>query len=395
MQRPSRKILTAALVICVVFLLGVYAGGHYYRLGPATHLLPDSVRNAFFPGDNLMQLQREVENILEDSFYLPVDRATLENGALEGMIASLDDPYTDYFTPEEFRLFQLHSDGAFVGIGVVLETKETLLTVVSTLEGSPAAAAGVEAGDVIIAVDGQSIEGMSGEEVTPKIQGEEDTPVLITVRRGEGEVEFEIIRKKIEFPVVREEVLEAGGRKIGYIRLDQFSEDSGAKVAGALDKLTEAGAEGVILDLRNNGGGLLDEAVEVSSIFIENGVIVSTVGRTGKIKEYEARGAADEAIPLVVLVNGNSASASEITAGAIKDDNRGVLVGEKTFGKGVVQVIQQLSNQGAIKFTSAVYYTPGGIDINEVGIEPDIIVADDPATEADEQLDRALAYLSG
>jgi len=379
-----------------VFFLGIYAGAHYYRLSPLLHLLPDGARQAFFPGDNLVQLQREVENILRENYYEPVDSAVLETGAMEGLVGSLGDPYSEYFSPEAYSMFRVHTDGTFVGIGVVFEDKDTELTVVSTLPGSPAEAAGVMEGDIIVAVDGQALAGMSSEEASSLIKGEEGTMVLIRVKRGEGEErDFNIERRKLELPVVTDEVLEAGGRRVGYISLVQFSEDSGDKVAGALEKLSAQGVEGVILDLRNNGGGLLDESVDVASVFIENGLIVSTVGRDGNTTEYEARGDANEKIELVVLVNGNSASASEITAGAIKDDGRGILIGEKTFGKGVVQQIVELSNGGAIKYTSAVYYTPDGTNINEVGIEPDIYVVDDPATEADEQLDRALAYFTG
>jgi carboxyl-terminal processing protease len=395
MGRPFRPFLITFLVLLAVFISGIYIGGHYYRLSPFFSLLPDNVRNAFFPGDDLVQLQREVEGILEENYYEPVDRSILENGALEGMVSSLEDPYSDYFSPEDYSLFMHHTDGTFVGIGVLLETKDDELTVTSPLEGSPAEAAGIIAGDVIIAVDGTSIEGLSSEEATAMMRGEEGTTVLIRIRRGEAEeLEFSIERKNIELPFVSDEVLEADGRRIGYIRLDQFSEDSGLKVETALEQLSADGVEGVILDLRNNGGGLLDESVDVASVFIENGVIVSIVGREGDTREYEARGDANEKIPLVVLVNGFSASASEIAAGALKDDNRGILVGETTFGKGVVQTIDPLSNGGAIKYTSAVYFTPDGISINEVGIEPDIFVADDPETEVDEQLQRALAYFS-
>ena len=379
-----------------VLLFGVYAGAHYYRISPLISLLPDGIRQTFFPGDDLVQLQREVENIIDENYYQPVDRAEMENGAMKGLVESLADPYSEYFSPEAYSLFRFHTNGTYVGIGVVFETKDSELRVVSTLPGSPAETAGIREGDIITAVDGQSLEGMSSEEATALIKGEKGTTVLIGVRRGAGEeFEFNIERRELELPVVTDEVLEAGGRRIGYISLVQFSQDSGAKVAGALDKLSAEGVEGVILDLRNNGGGLLDESVDVASVFIENGVIVSTVGRDGESSEYEARGDANEKIPLVVLVNGNSASASEIAAGAVKDDERGVLIGEKTFGKGVVQQIVELSNGGAIKYTSAVYYTPDGTNINEVGIEPDIFVVDDPATEADEQLDRALAFFAG
>lgn len=388
------RVFFIVLALSVAFLSGIYFGGHYYRLSLLLHVLPEPVRNAFFPGDNTLQLEREIQGILEEGFYKPVDRATLENGAMEGMVNSLEDPYTAYFTPEDFRLFNDHSNGQFTGIGVLMEQKDGLLNVVQVFENSPALEAGIKEGDVIIAVDGHPVDSMTEEETSGFIRGPEGTTVVLKVRRGAEELEFSMVRRAIELPIVSDEMVERNGKKIGYVRLDQFSVDSGVKLKAAVDNLVIQGAQGIILDLRDNGGGLLDESINVSSVFIQNGPIVSVVGRDGDGQTYEARGEANENIPLVVLINGFTASASEIVAGAIKDDARGRLIGEKTFGKGVVQNIVPLSNGGGLKFTSASYYTPLGIDINKIGIEPDIPAADDPATPEDEVLELGLAELA-
>lgn len=374
-------------------VLGVYFGGHYYRLSPLMSLLPQSVRTFLFPGDNLLQLEREIEGILNENFYKPVDRASLENGAIEGMIESLNDPYSAYLTPEEFRRYQEHTKGTFSGVGVTLEPKDGQLLVVSTLDNSPAQQAGIKAGDLIVAVDEEAVAGRAPEEAAAMIRGEEGTTVVLRIRRNDQEIDIPIVRKSLELPIVSDKMLERDGKKIGYIKLEQFSLDAGSKVKGSMDKLINEGAQGIIFDLRNNGGGLLEEAVNVSSVFIQNGPIVSVVSRDQSKHTYEARGDANESIPLVVLINNYTASASEIVAGAIKDDGRGKLIGEKTFGKGVVQNLDPLSNGGAIKFTSGSYFTPKGIDINKIGIEPDVSAADDPATPADEVLDRGLAEL--
>jgi len=392
----SLKFFFISLAVALAFLFGVYFGGHYYRLSPLVSVMPESVRSALFPGSNLIELATEVEGILEENFYQPIDRSDLENGAIEGLVNSLADPYSAYMTPEDYQDYiEHHEHGAYVGVGVLLEPKDGKLIVVHPLEDSPAAEAGIIPGDEITAIDGESVEGRVDGEASAMIRGDAGTTVVLTIKRGEEEFDLTLERRELDLPIVTEEMLERDGRKIGYIRLDQFTLDSGAKVRGALDKLTDEGAEAVILDLRNNGGGLLDEAVNVASVFIEDGTVVSVVDRDGKKDVYEARGDANEDIPLVVLVNDFTASASEIVAGAIKDDERGLLVGSRTFGKGVVQNLRPLTNGGAIKFTSGIYYTPAGININEVGIEPDVTVVDNPDTPADETLEQAVQILLG
>ncbi len=388
------RVFFIILAISVAFLSGIYFGGHYYRVSPLINLFPEALRGAFFPGDNTLQLEREIEGILEEGFYQPVDPATLENGAMEGMVGSLKDPYTTYFTPDDFRMFNDHSNGQFTGIGVLMEQKDRQLKVVQVFDNSPAREAGIMEGDVIVGVDGKPVASMTEEETSALIRGPAGSSVILKVRRGSGELEFTMTRREIELPIVTDKMMDVNNKKIGYVRLDQFSLDSGVKFKASVDKLVGQGAQGIVLDLRNNGGGLLEESINVASVFIQNGTIVSVVGRDGKSQVYDTRGDANETIPLAVLVNGYTASASEIVSGAIKDDARGVLIGEKTFGKGVVQNIVPLSNGGGLKFTSGSYYTPKGIDINKIGIEPDIPVVDDPATPADEVLDRGLAELA-
>lgn len=388
------KVFFISLAIALAFLLGIYFGGHYYRLSPLISVLPDGVRSALFPGGKLIELASEVEGILEENFYQQVDRDTLENGAMEGMVNSLGDPYAAYMSPDDYQLYvQHHEEGAYVGVGVLLEPKDGHLMVVRPLKDSPAQQAGIMAGDEIIAINGEEVAGKADGEAAALIRGEEGTTVDLTVRRGDQTIDYTLERKALEIPIVYEEMLDRQGHKIGYIALEEFSLDAGAKVQGALDRLVDQGAEAVILDLRNNGGGILDEAVNVSSVFIEDGTIVSVVGRDGDEQVYEARGDANETIPLVVLVNEFTASASEIVAGAVKDDSRGEIVGVKTFGKGVVQNLRPLSNGGAIKYTSGVYYTPTGTNINDIGIEPDVNVADNPDTSEDEALEQAVQEL--
>jgi carboxyl-terminal processing protease len=389
------RVFFITLAISVAFLLGIFFGGHYYRVSPLISVLPSGIRSVFFPGEGLLQLEREVEGIIEENYYHPVDRETLENGAIEGMIGSLGDPYSAYYSPEDYARLLEHTEGEFVGIGVLLEMKDGELQVVSPIEGSPAQEAGIQAGDVLVAVDGEPLAGKTDEEAAALVRGEPGSSVVVRIRREGQESDFNLVRRRVEIPVVTEKMLASGAKQIGYVQLETFSQLSGSKLRGSVDRLIQQGAQGIILDLRYNGGGLLEESVEVASIFIQNGPIVSVVERDGANQVYEARGNANESIPLVVLTNGYTASASEIVSGAVKDDNRGKLVGEKTFGKGVVQVLMPLSNGGALKYTSGSYHTPAGIDINQVGIEPDVPVADDPATPADEQLDRALAEFAG
>ncbi|MHB1464155.1 MAG: S41 family peptidase [Thermoleophilia bacterium] len=382
------------MLFFLALLSGVYLGGHSYRLSPLVGILPESVRTFFFPGDNVMQLEQQIEGILDQSYYQPVDNSSLETNAINGMVASLNDPYTVYLDPRAFKAFNDHTQGTFVGIGVTLEPKNGQLVVISVIAQSPAQQADIRAGDVILAVGGQPVAGKAPDDAAAMVRGAAGTPVTLRLRRGTQELDKSVVRQSLEMPIVTDKMLDHDGKKIAYIKLEQFSVDAGAKVRASLDNLVKGGAQGVILDLRDNGGGLLDEAVNVGSVFIPNGTIVSVGSRDSGTQTYNARGDANASIPLVLLVNGNTASASEIVAGAVKDDHRGTLIGEKTFGKGVVQDLAPLSNGGALKYTSGSYYTPSGANINKIGIQPDIPATDDPNTPNDEVIDRGLALLA-
>ncbi len=392
------RVFLIAFAVWIAFLsgtmLGVWIGGHYYQVAPLVSLAPQGVRFFFFPGDSLLQLESQIESVLEEGYYKPVDKNSLENSAINGMVASLNDPYSEYLNPAAYRQFEEHSQGTFIGIGVTLEPKNGQLLVIGVISGSPAQGADVRSGDLIVSVNGRSLAGKTPEEATALIKGNAGTTVVLHIKRGSQEMDKSVVRKQLELPIVTDKILEHKGKKIGYIRLEQFSSEAGAKVKGSLDKLVGQGAQGIILDLRDNGGGLLDEAVNVASDFIPGGTIVSVVDRDSNRHTYTASGGANGSIPLVVLVNGYTASASEIVAGAVKDDGRGTLIGQKTFGKGVVQTLDQLPNGGAIKFTSGSYFTPKGININNVGIQPDIQAVNNPGTPADEVVDRALARLA-
>lgn len=337
-----------------------------------------------------LDLVQEVINLVKHSYVNDVSTNKLIIGAVKGVIKALDDPYSHYFTPPDYNFFQEETSGRFFGVGIELGMKDSKLTVVGTIEGTPAYKAGIKSNDVIIKVDDKSTTGMSIHQAVTLIRGEKDTQVALAITR-EGiskPLVFKMMRAEIKLPNVKSKMLDD---EIGYVRLHSFTESCGAEVKKAVNDLKDQGAKGMILDLRNNPGGLLNEAVDVSGVFLDSAVIVSIKKRSGKTEEYRSNSGADGDIPLVILVNHGSASASEIVAGAIKDHKRGVLVGEKTFGKGSVQSMLQLSNGGGMVLTTAVYMTPNGTVIHKKGIKPDAEVKTpkEMTAEKDPQLDKA------
>lgn len=317
------------------------------------------------------------------------DIVDLLRGAMKGMVETLD-VHSTYLSEEEFEEFQMEFEGHFGGIGIVIQPD---LTVVSPIKGTPGERVGIQPGDVIIAIDGESTENMTQTEAVQKMRGEPGTRVRITIMR-EGEeqpLEFEIIREDIEIPYVEWEMKTD---KIGYISIADFAQDVGKKVSKAIEELEAEGAEALILDLRTNPGGLLSEAIDVASNFLEEGTIVSVRYRVGSDDVYRVNTDFKTCeLPLVVLINQGSASASEIVAAAIRDHGRGILIGKKTFGKGTVQTLFSLSEGSALKLTTGRYYTPSGDFIHEKGIKPDVEVAYDPDYDGDTQLEAAIKYI--
>lgn len=327
--------------------------------------------------EDTLKMLAEVLDKLESHYVDPVDGREMILKGIEEMVASLD-PHSRLLPPEAYEELRIDTRGEFGGIGIVLSMEDDKLTVISPIEGTPAFEAGVEPGDVIVAVDGETTEGMALWEAVQKMRGPKGEPVRISVvREGETDpIEFSLVRDIIPIVSVKSSVIEPG---YGYVRITNFQNETVADLKEAVDELEDKGGrlKGLVLDLRDNPGGLLNEAVGVSDYFLDEGVIVSVKGRLPEqTQEYKAHSSwwKKRDYPLVVLINGGSASASEIVAGAIQDQKRGTILGTPSFGKGSVQTVEPLRDGYALKYTIFRYYTPNGRAIQNHGIEPDIRV---------------------
>jgi carboxyl-terminal processing protease len=390
-MRRRRSLLPLFVIVLLPLLLagGIWLGGH-------PDSLPDPVRNALVE-DTDGQVYEEAIDTLERDYYREVDRKDLLDKSLEQAVGSLDDRFSHYFAPRDYDDFQEATEGRFEGVGMTVEEVDRGLRVLTVYDGSPADRGGLKPGDVITHVDGKSIAGASSEESTTRIKGPAGSEVKLTVRtKGDTRV-LTLKRAEVEIPVVKGEMRREDGRKIAHVRLAGFTSGAHGAVGDAVRRLLKQGAEGVVLDLRDNGGGLLNEAVMVSSIFIPDGKIVTTKGRSRPTQVYEATGGAiDEDVPVVVLVNDRSASASEIVTGALQDRDRATVVGTRTFGKGVFQEIEPLPNGGALDITVGEYFLPSGRNLGGggvsrgAGVSPDVKAEDDPETPRDEALLAAL-----
>lgn len=321
-----------------------------------------------------LDLVRKVMEIIKSDYVDEnVDEQKLIYGAIEGMLRTLDDPFTRFMEPKSFKEMQTETQGEFGGLGIVITVKNKFLTVISPIEDTPAFRAGIKAGDMILKIDGKEVVDIAIHDAVKLLRGPEGSKVTINVlREGEKEAhDFTLIREVIKIPSVKYWVVKPN---IGYIRLTQFIQTSSEDLEKAMVALEKEKVTAIILDLRNNPGGLLTAAVEVGRKFIPKGDIVSIKGRDGEKNTYSSFFQSHPLLPLVVLINEGSASASEIVAGAIKDTKRGLLVGRKSFGKGSVQTVISLNDGSAMALTTALYYTPSGVNIHKKGIEPDIDV---------------------
>lgn len=327
----------------------------------------------------------------------PLDDKALMRGAINGALEAIGDPQTSYMDPDEYIQANIPLIGSYEGIGAWVDTDGEYLTIISPMPGSPAERAGMKPGDEVVAIDGEDMTGVDGNIVIRKVMGPAGSTVLLTVRRADVPdlLEFEVVREQIEVSSVESEMLEDG---IGYVQILSFSGETISELRSALRELLEEEPSGMILDLRGNGGGFLDSAIDVSSEFIAEGLILTEKFGDGVEETYDSSGkglATD--LPLVVLINAGSASASEIVAGAIQDSERGVLVGETSFGKGSVQFWLELDDdEGALRVTVARWYTPEGRLIDQEGLLPDfevILTEEDFEAETDPQLDKAIEVL--
>ncbi len=331
------------------------------------------------------------------SYYLWADQisdAQLVQGAIRGMVESLGDPYSTYFSPQEYEEWQRSLAGEYTGVGIEITIRNGWITVVTPLAGTPAEAAGIRPGDVILKVDGKSTEGWTLEEASRHIRGPEGTPVTLRVRHPDGKVEdITIVRAQIKVEAVRFKYLDE--EKVGYVRILRFDEGTPTLVSKALLSFPLDELRGIVLDLRNNPGGLLSSAVEVTSFFVDQGPVVRTRGPSFGERIYRSRGNSFPNLPLAVLVNEGTASGAEIVAGAIQDYGVGVLVGRKTFGKGLIQeFVLRLPDGGMVKLTTGEYLTPSGRRVHDVGLAPDIEVPRVEGTEEDLELKAALEWIA-
>ncbi len=387
-----RALRTALLIILVSlgFLAGYFAGWKVNG-DNVVRLTPDELDAASRAG----QLTQRIIQELQGRYYRKVDPAKLSQKSVDGMLKSLDDPYTVYLDPQQNQLLQEQTKGEYSGIGASLQKRDGGLLITGVFDGSPAKEAGLGPGDVIVAVDGKSTKDEALEASVARIKGKAGTKVTLTVRKkgSSGETQVTLTRKTIPIPLTRTKMLKAGAADVGYVQLYEFAGGAGDDVRDEVDKLEEKGADWIVLDLRYNGGGLLSEAVDVTGVF-ERGEVVSTKGLHSPLEVFTSDETPATDLPVVVLTNGYTASASEIVTGALKDTDRATVIGTRTFGKGVVQSIIDLGNGSALKLTTANYYTPNGTNIDKTGIAPDVKAPDDPKTKKDETLDRALAYIA-
>ena len=416
MSGKKKLLLTLSAVVAAIMFVGIgYALGSSSSSGKGTGVS--------------YALQDTVLKNLENSYYKAVDPSALENDAINGMVAGLNDPYTVYLNPQEYASLNDDLSGSYSGVGMVDEMENGFITTTTVFKGTPAALAGIQRGDIIVSVNGVSTAGLDPDQVVAKIQGKNGTKVTLGMYRpaansaattttttqsdsattsttitasslsrlppGGTTRNYSLVRRTIAIPEVTTEMLTAAGKKVAHISLAVFSKGSATALRAAVKQaIQQDKVSAIVFDLRGNGGGLVDEAVGVASIFIPKGVIVTTQGLHSPKESYNATGGAYAQIPLYVLVDQDTASASEIVSGALQDYKRATLIGVTTFGKGVVQSIEPLSNGGAVKVTTAEYLTPKGRNINKKGITPDIVVPNKPSTpNVDAPLQQALKLI--
>ena len=375
------------------FLIGLLVGAAATLAGIALYFE--------LSGDTISDptVRDQAETFIEDSYFQKVTPEELESGSIRGMIDELrkeyDDKFSHYFDPKEYRQFQKALSGDFKGVGLSIKEVPEGLEVTTVFPDSPAEGAGIAVGDVILAADGQKLSGIPAEVATSKIKGKVGTEVELTVRPvdGGGAKEISVERANITFPAAQGRIMHIDGHKVGYVVYASFDQGAHAELRSEIERLKREGAEGLIIDLRGNGGGRLDEAIASASVFVEDGDIVTTRGRTTGEEVYDALGDAIDPIPTVVLIDGGTASASEIMAAAMSDYGLATLVGETTFGKGTVQESVPLPDGSAINLTVAEYFTSEDISIADKGIPPDVKAPADLKSDQDEALDKALEVL--
>ena len=387
MKRVGTPLLITALV-AVALLVGIVVGG---QVGAVR----DAVDDVF--GNSSQDATAQAIDVIHDDYFHTVDDADLENASIGSIIDHIKRRYHDrfshYFSPSEYDRFK--QGARLSGIGIAVSEVDRGLRVATVYKRTPAREAGIQPGEVITEVNGQSIAGKDADTVTNRIRGPAGTQVRLTIASRDGKSrDVTLTRREVEVPQVAGRIEEAGGRKLGYVRLAGFFPGAHGELRKEVERLYSQGAEGIVLDLRGNGGGLLTEAILVSSIFVPDGPIVSTHGRTQRTRTFDATGDPLPRHPMVVLINGDTASASEIVTAALEQSGIATVVGTTSFGKGTFQEVIPLRNGGALDLTVGEYLTRDGSSINGTGIPPQVSAKDNPDSKPDEGKERALQVLS-
>jgi carboxyl-terminal processing protease len=385
------RVALAVLAVLAVFVGGVVVGGHAQATGLTN--LSDPLRGLLL-GNSGEELSRQVLDVLKSDYYVPVDATTLERSSVQGMVDTLHDPYTDYLDPDELEALRQHNDGAYFGVGLQVAQSGPAIVVTRVFADSPASRAAIRTGDHLVSVGGTPTKGRTLEAVVDDIRGPEGSPVKIGVTTGSAPArEIALTRARIRVPAVESRVITVDGAPVGYARLGQFTRGSAQALRDAVTNLRAKKVTGLVFDLRGDPGGLVSEAVGVAGVFLpDKSTVVVTQGLHSPRHVYrtDATPVAGD-LPVVILVDRGSASASEIVAGALRDAKRARLIGERTFGKALVQSTVLLRDGGALKLTTARYLTPSGYDLAKRGLPPDVRVSDNPATPQNEVLQRGLA----
>jgi carboxyl-terminal processing protease len=390
----ARAGIAVGVALLAVLALGLYLGGH-------PNQLPKFAREAFVAEPS--GLTAEAAEVIEDNYYREVGPTELGNSSLQGMVRELrkrhKDRFSDYFSPESLEGFNQQIEGRFSGIGLSIVGTRKGLHVVTVFPNSPAANGGIKVGEIIVSANGESLAGLSSTEATAKIKGPEGTKVTVGVLdpKTKKTRDLKLTRAEVELPNVSSHLFTTDGRKVGYVRMLSFSEDAHVFLGKALERVQEEGAEAIVLDLRGNPGGLLEEAVSSASLFLPEGeLVVSTKSRTKGDSTHETGEGKVVDVPFAVLIDRNTASAAEILTAALADDAGATVVGTRSYGKGVFQEEKDLANGGALKLTIGEYFTPDGENLARVGgIHPDVKTRDNPKTAVDEAKQRALGVVAG
>ena len=395
---------------------------YYFKLHEVIIMVVATCFLSFFAGSTIMELRMNRKNktvnkeiqtdkylnsfyenykYIVDNYYKEIDKDELINGAIEGMMGKLDDPYTTYMDEDQYDSFNIVLNGSYNGLGVEIGNDNEHIYILGVISNSPASRAGLKAGDIIIGVNGVDVSSYSSNELSNFILNNKvDKEFTIKVIRGEEVLEFPLEKENIKLDSVASEIFERNGHKIGYIYISIFAANTTSQVSAKLKELEEQGIDSLIIDVRSNNGGHLTTAESISSLFVDNTHVVYQLKKNGKTTKYKSKGKKNIAYPVVVLVNSHSASAAELLTGCLKDNSVATIIGTKTYGKGSVQELVNLPNGDQYKITTKEWLTPNGDAVNGVGITPDIEVELseqyilNPSDETDNQLQEAINYLA-